>query len=322
MGFSNTIYAEAIEQKRVLRQKNEQLRDALKSQLYNDVPRIKEIDTELATLGMEITMATFSGNKDKLDALKDRCISLKTEKEKLTPKGYDIPYSCDKCKDSGVIDGKPCDCIKVAAKKLQYAKLSSVAPFDECSIDSFSLEYYSDKSDSAISPRLRMEKNLAYIKKYIEKFPNYENLLLVGATGLGKTHLSIAIANAVIEKGYGVFYSSAEHLISKLQKEKFGKSDGETNYNDAALECDLLILDDLGTEFNTQFSKSIIYDIVNSRILTKKPTIINTNLFMPEIKEMYSPRIASRFIGEYTSLLFDGVDIRQIRNSQKQKATE
>ncbi len=317
MGFSNKIYAEAVEQKRILRQRNEELREGLKLKLYNDVPRVKEIDQELSTLGMEITFATFSGNHERLDALKEKCLSLKAEKEKLTPDGYDVAYSCDICKDSGVLDGKPCKCIEAAAKKLQFSKLSSVAPFDDCTIENFNLDYYPSESENAISPKLRMEKNVAYINKYITNFPTGENLLLVGATGLGKTHISIAIANAVIEKGYGVFYSSAEYLITKLQKEKFGKLDDETSYNDAALECDLLILDDLGTEFSTQFSKSIIYDIVNTRILTKKPTIINTNLTMSEIKEIYSPRVASRFIGEYTTLLFDGADVRQIKALNK-----
>ena len=104
---------------------------------------------------------------------------------------------------------------------------------------------------------------------------------------------------------------------TKMQKEKFGRLEDDTSYNYAALECDLLILDDLGTEFSTGFSKSIIYDIVNTRILTKKPTIINTNLSMPEIKEMYTPRVASRFIGEYTALLFHGADIRQIKALNK-----
>ncbi len=317
MGFSNVIYAEAIEQKRILRQKNDQLRENLKIKLYNEIPRIKEIDSELSKIGMDITLATFSGNKARLEELKDKCSSLKAEKEQLTPAGYTVDYDCTLCNDSGILDGKPCKCIESAAKKLQFNKLSSVAPFNECSIDNFNLDYYSDKGDGTISPRLRMEKNLAYIKKYINNFPTGENLLLVGATGLGKTHISIAIANEVIDKGYGVFYSSAEYLITKLQKEKFGKTNDDTSYNDAAIECDLLILDDLGTEFNTQFSKSIIYDIVNTRILTKKPTIINTNLSMHEIKEMYTSRIASRFIGEYTTLLFDGADIRQIKSQNK-----
>lgn len=317
MGFSNKIYAEAIEQKRILRQRNDQMREELKLKLYNEIPRIKVIDQELSALGMEITFATFSGNREKLDALKEKCLSLKAEKEKLTPAGYDVPYSCDTCKDSGVVDGKPCKCIEAAAKRLQFSKLSSVAPFKECSIDNFNLDYYPSESEGAVSPKLRMEKNLSYIKKYIANFPTGENLLLMGATGLGKTHLSIAIANAVIEKGYGVFYSSAEYLITKMQKEKFGRLEDDTSYNYAALECDLLILDDLGTEFSTGFSKSIIYDIVNTRILTKKPTIINTNLSMPEIKEMYTPRVASRFIGEYTALLFDGADIRQIKALNK-----
>ncbi len=316
MGFSKSIYIAAIDRKRKLKQKNDLLREYKMQQLYNDFPRAKEIDRELSSLGMEITLAAFSGNTAKLTELKDRCTNLNAERAKLAPEDYGIPYECNLCKDTGIYNGKTCDCIEVAAKKLQFSTLSSAAPFDECRLDNFNLDYYSDIAEGKASPRVRMEKNFAYIQKYINNFPNGENLLLVGNTGLGKTHLSIAIANALIEKGYGVFYSSAEYLITKMQKEKFGKNDNDFSYCDAALECDLLVLDDLGTEFSTQFSKSVIYDIINTRILTKKSTIINTNLFMPEIKEMYSPRIASRLIGEYTTLLFEGADIRQIKKTE------
>ena len=317
MGFSKSIYIAAIDQKRKIQQKNDLLREYKKQQLYNDFPRAKEIDRELSSLGMEITLCAFSGDTQKLAELKDRCTSLNAERAKLAPEDYGIPYECSLCKDTGTYNGRPCDCIEAAAKKLQFSTLSSAAPLDECRLDNFNLDYYSDVSEGKASPRVRMEKIFAYIQKYINNFPKGENLLLVGNTGLGKTHISIAIANAVIEKGYGVFYSSAEYLISKIQKEKFGKSDVDFSYYEAALDCDLLVLDDLGTEFSTQFSKSVIYDIINTRILTKKSTIINTNLFMPEIKETYSPRIASRLIGEYTSLLFEGADIRQLKKNEK-----
>lgn len=319
MGFSNAIYAAAIEKKRVLRQHNDAIRESNQQKLYETIPRLKEIDYELSQLGINTTMAVFNNNKEKINELKEKCQALKSEKDALIPDGYEVPYECDICKDSGFVNGKYCECIEREARNIQFSTLSSAAPFEECRIDNFDLSYYPIEGEGKFSPKVRMEKNFEYIKKYISSFPTGENLLLVGNTGLGKTHLSIAIASEIIVKGYGVFYSSAENLISNLQKEKFGKSDAEFNYNDAALQCDLLILDDLGTEFSTQFSKSVIYDIINTRILTKKSTIINTNLFMPEIKEQYSPRIASRLIGEYTTLLFEGADIRQIKKIKPSK---
>ena len=135
-----------------------------------------------------------------------------------------------------------------------------------------------------------------------------------GATGLGKTFLSLSIASAVIEKGYGVIYSSAQNLLNTLEKEKFSNSDANTL--NAIFDCDLLIIDDLGTEFSTSFTVSTIYNIINTRINMCKPVIISTNLSLSELQEMYSERIVSRFIGEYTILKFAGNDIRQIKKME------
>lgn len=313
MGFSSDIYSEVLENKRRLRQRNEALSDANRKKLYAENPRIREIENKLLKIGMETTLAVFSGNKEKLETLKIQCLKLNEEKKKLLAgSSLNVPYACEKCRDSGFFEGHYCDCVKREAKAIQFKRLSSVAPFEECRFSTFSLDYYStDSTDGKVSPRVRMEKNLNYIKRFAENFPTGENLLLVGGAGLGKTHLSIAAANAVIERGFGVFYSSADYLLTKLERERFGRSGNNYKYYDAIEECDLLVLDDLGTEFLNQFGKAAIYDIINTRILAKKPVIINTNLFMDELAERYTPRISSRLIGNYTSLLFDGSDIRQ-----------
>ncbi len=313
MGFSKTLIAKALEEKRLLRQSNEKLREDKKSLLYYDYPRVREIDKELSSLGLQIAMLTFSGDKQKLEEVKERCLSLQAEKKELYDESkYTVDFSCKKCEDTGYVGGKYCDCVLKAAKKLQFQELSSIMPFNECSFSNFRMEYYPTESiDGKPSPRLRMDKNINCIARFISSFPSGENLLFIGGVGLGKTHVSVSIAREIVDKGYGVFYASVEDLITNMQKEKFGKLGGEYNYTDAINEVDLLIIDDLGTEFNTQYSRTAIYEIVNSRILSGKSTIINTNLFMEELSERYTPRIASRFIGNYTSLLFDGVDIRQ-----------
>lgn len=315
MGFSKDIYLEVLEEKRKNLQRDDQLRESLYLKLIKDFPKIAEIDKALSDLGMKSAMAAFSGNKKLIEENALKVKTLQDEKAKLFTDEYKVAYKCDKCLDKGYLDGKYCDCVLNAAKLLQYKKLSSVAPFDECSFDSFSLDYYPDDKTAKVSPRLRMEKNLNYLKKYSNAFPTGENLLLFGGAGLGKTHLSIAIASEVINKGYGVFYCSAEYLMAHLERERFGRNtDSSVSFSDAVNDCDLLVLDDLGTEFLNQFTKSQIYDIINTRLLMKKPTIINTNLTMEEIEQRYTPRISSRLIGNYKPILFEGNDIRQLKD--------
>lgn len=318
MGYSKAIYNEAVEEKRRLRQHNDALREKLLQKLYMDIPRVQEIDNELKSMGPKIANATLSGNKEQLELLKERSVSLNSERESLfNPKDYTVPFACEKCRDEGVVNSQYCDCLIGIAKSLQLKKLNQSAPFSESRFDNFSLEYYPKETTAKFSPRIRMEKVAAYLKNFAKNFPTGENLLLVGGTGLGKTHLSIATANAVIGRNFGVYYASAEDLINKLQREKFSREAPTFSLYDAVAECDLLVLDDLGTEFLTAFGKTAIYEVINSRILSKKSTIINTNLSMEEIQERYSQRIASRLIGNYTSLLFDGKDIRQIIASQR-----
>ena len=315
MGFSKDIYLEVLEEKRKNLQRDDQLREHLYSELKNKFPRVAEIDKNLSDLGMQSAMAAFSGNKNLIEENALKVKALQEEKAKLFTDEYKVEYKCNKCLDKGYLEGKYCDCVHAEAKMLQYKKLSSVAPFDECSFDSFSLSFYPEDNGTKVSPKLRMEKTVAYLKKYVNAFPTSENLLLFGGAGLGKTHLSIAIASEVIKKGYGVFYCSAEYLMAHLERERFNKfGDSANGFSDAVNDCDLLVLDDLGTEYLNQFTKSQIYDIINTRLLMKKPTIINTNLTMEEIEQRYTPRISSRLIGNYTPLLFEGNDIRQLKD--------
>lgn len=314
MGFSKYTYSKALEIKRVELQTADEKRRILKERLYNDVPRVKEIDNRLSKIGMEIVMSTFSERKEKLADLEKECNALNEERKNLfNSSKYEIPYVCDKCKDTGYVDGKYCPCIEQLAKDIRKEELSTSAPFDKCSFDNFDLKYYPESSDGKIPPKVRMEKNLNYFKKFVNNFPTGENLLLIGSAGLGKTHISIAIANEIINKGYDVYYTSIENLISTLESERYGRTKPIFDLKETINQCDLLVIDDLGTEFLTQFGKSEIYEIINSRILQNKQTIINTNLFMNEIADRYSARISSRLIGNYTSILFEGKDIRQLK---------
>ena len=159
-----------------------------------------------------------------------------------------------------------------------------------------------------------MELNYHFCVDYARHFsPTSCSILMLGATGLGKTHLSFAIAKEVIDQGYGVIYGSVQNLIQQLEKEHFGRANGESHTEQMLLNCDLLILDDLGAEFSTQFSVSVIYNLVNTRLLTEKPIIVNTNLTIAELEKQYTGRVVSRMIGSYKVLPFVGRDIRQLQ---------
>jgi DNA replication protein DnaC len=158
-----------------------------------------------------------------------------------------------------------------------------------------------------------MKNNFEYCKDYAENFiPNATGLYMYGKTGLGKTHLSLAIANEVIDKGYDVYYGSIQSIMDKLEGEHFGRLPREDSIKEDILTCDLLIIDDLGAEFATQFTNAELYNILNSRLLSSLPTIISTNLDLDEIAEKYSQRVASRIMGSMTAIYFCGRDIRQM----------
>ena len=196
-------------------------------------------------------------------------------------------------------------------------ELSAEMPLESCRFDNFDLKYYPDKADrEGNNPRRRMTAILKLCREYVINFSPEasENLLFIGEAGLGKTHLTLAIVSGVIEKGYLPVYGSAENLFSVIEAEKFS-GNGKGSY-DSMLKCDLLVIDDLGTEMATAFTKSALYNLINTRILNRKPTIINTNLTMKQIEERYSARVSSRLIGNYEGKRFLGMDIRQQKKLQ------
>ncbi len=240
------------------------------------------------------------------------------EKHGLPDDYLEVKYSCPECNDTGVCGTKLCSCHIELLKELAYEEAGKKSPLKICTFDDFKLSYYSDKAASAYepSPRERMTDVLDFCRSYAAYFDiKSPSLLMMGQTGLGKTHLSLAIVGTVIGLGYSVLYNSAQNFFRELQNERFGKS-GTSAFENMMLECDLLVIDDLGAEFSTSFTVSALYNIINTRINTGLPTIISTNLSLTEIEKQYTSRISSRFIGEYSLLYFEGKDIRQIKNEE------
>lgn len=307
-------YKKAFENKSRLLKEKQARREMLLNAAYNANPRLFQIDSEISVAGAQVALTALSGDSKKLDALRKQLKTLSAEKEMLLKKAEvpEIVYDCPICLDSGYVSGKICECIKKEAAMVMAAELSKQMPLSTCRFDNFDLKFYADTAEKGnVTPRKRMTAILKLCKEYAMKFSpeSSENLLFMGGVGLGKTHLTMAIVSAVIEKGYMPVYGSAENLFSAIEAEKFS-SEGKGSY-DAILNCDLLAIDDLGAEMVTSFTKSVLYNIINTRLLSRKPTIINTNLTMAEITTKYDARIASRVMGSYTAKVFLGNDIRQ-----------
>ena len=283
------------------------------------VPEILEAEEKMSRAGLATIKAVGMGAADAKEYIQKLSeINLEAQAQRrllLKSNGFpedwlDVHYTCKKCEDKGFVSGIMCGCFKELLKSIEYEKLCSKLPVGNCRFDNFKLDYYPDGAGT--SPKKRMESVLNYCKAYAADFSRRSpSLLLYGKTGLGKTHLSLAIAGKAVEEGYGVIYSSAQNLFNKLEKDKFGKADANTE--ESILDCDLLIIDDLGAEFTTQFTVSALYNIVNSRELESKPTIISTNLMPEQLTKAYGERIASRILSNYVMLYFDGSDIRQIK---------
>ena len=324
MGYSKDIYEAANRKLSLIRQENEAKSQQRREIFFMKYPRSGEIEKLLSSTAIKVAKSVLRGanTKEQLTYLKEQNLKLQDElhqilkSQGLSDDYLDIKYSCKKCKDTGYIDGKMCTCLKKLLKQEAYNKVNSLSPLSLSTFDTFSLEYYPDTpiKEGYPSSYKRMCDIFNYVKRYAETFDkNSKSLLLQGATGLGKTHLSLAIANEVLNKGYGVIYGSVPNILSKLEKERFryNKAFEQDETEQYLNECDLLILDDLGTEFSTNFSNSMIYNIVNTRIMYSKPTIISTNLSMKELEKAYTERLVSRFMGNNIRLVFLGKDIRQ-----------
>lgn len=330
MGYSKQIYASA---ERELEQRRFNAINSLenrRNEVYAKYPRVYEIENELTKSAIKVGKAVFGGKDvhEELCKLRDSNLLLQNELKDILlkaglPTDYlEEKYVCNKCKDKGYIDGIMCSCMKKLLREKAYEELNRLSPLSLCSFATFSLDYYSTvpMREGAVSPRKRMEDIYNFCKKYAEEFSLASpNLLFQGATGLGKTHLSLAIARDVINRGFGVIYASAPNILTRLEKEHFSynKSDLEDESTQQHLmSCDLLILDDLGTEFATSYSAATIYNTINTRLMTGKPTIISTNLSLRELEKNYSERFVSRIMGNNLRIEFLGKDIRQVKSDR------
>ena len=286
------------------------------AELALESDEIRRIDKELSGTGLLLFRAACMG--EDITPIKERNTALMKERKAILVKlGYpedytEVHYTCPVCSDTGFAGTKMCRCLKerLITMNIQSSGIGNL--IDKQSFDNFNLDVYKSNPENLA----RMERNVKIAKLFAEKFASKRgNLLLIGTTGTGKTHISTAIAKAVITQGFDVLYDSAQNILNDFEKDKFRSGYNHTeSASDKYTECDLLIIDDLGAEFVTQFSISALYNLINTRQNKGLSTVISTNLSAGELAAKYEGRIYSRIIGaDYTVLRFDGEDRRIVR---------
>ncbi len=309
------------------KRREEELRQR-EERVYAREPRLRQIDQELrSTMSRIIATALRQGTDPRaaVERLRDRNLELQREKRELLL-GMGLPAdcleekpACPLCGDTGYQGEAVCRCLRAYYAREQKKELSALLDLGSQSFDTFSLDWYSPKVDArlGISPRENMEGNRDVCVDYAYDFGKGSgNLLLTGQPGLGKTFLSACIARVVSEKGFSVVYDTAVHIFDRFETRKFAREDDAGDDVSRILRCDLLILDDLGTEMTTAFTQSALYQIVNTRLLERKSTIISTNLDLKEIGRRYLQQVSSRLEGEYRMLPFFGEDIRRLKKDR------
>ena len=324
MGYNSSIYKKIYDEYSQKYLVARDRADARARELRAKIPEIARLDRELSLTGLEIFSASLSGGDtaSKIAEIRAKNEGLQQKRaEILISNGYpadysDVKYDCAKCGDTGFVDNTMCSCMREALTLAGIENSGFANLIREQRFDNFSLDYYKKNANNYEM----MGRNFEFLKSYAENFNPHtsDSVLMMGGTGLGKTHLSSAVARKVIEKGNDVFYTGAIDLFSQFEIQRFKSYNNEPNeLIERYFECDLLIIDDLGTEMINQFSVSTLYNLLNDRLSRKKPTIVSTNLSQEDIKKKYTDRITSRMFGEYKIVFFTGTDIRAQKLMQK-----
>lgn len=324
MALKNDLYNQILREYDERRFNNKHELDKRIQKAFEAIPRLKNLEDDLISLSAQSGRLALFGNTEALGELRDNSMRIRElQKQLLLDNGYPedylhMKYSCNKCKDSGFVGNVKCNCLKqaIADKIYEGSNLKSILERENFS--TFSFKYYSDDyvdENIGLSPLSNMRKIVASCKSFIRHFDEkHENLFFFGNTGVGKTFLANCIAKELLDRGYTVIYLTAFRLFDILEKYKFGR-ESDNSFNVAyqfeyILDCDMLIIDDLGTELSNSFTTSQLYLIINERLLRQKSTLISTNLSLDNLNTNYSERIYSRIISSYCIRRIIGEDIR------------
>lgn len=330
MSYEPNVMRTALSRLERRRESRERRRYALERELYAKEPRLRQLDAALRGAMADLARLATGGRPVRPDgpeiaAIRARSEALQAERTALLaglgyePDALDDTPTCPMCRDTGWTQGGMCSCLKELCAQEQLRALTALLNLtDEQDFDQLRLDVYSDApwQGEGRSPRENMRRVVAVCEGYAKQFPDYplQNLLFSGGTGLGKTFLSGCVAREVSRRGYSVVYDTAIHLFSAFETRRFTRDAGEERQarDDTRryLGCDLLILDDLGSELTSPLAQSSLYEVVNSRLQSGRHTIISTNLSAEQIAQRYTPQLSSRVGGMFRELTFYGDDLR------------
>lgn len=290
-----------------------------KEEVRKNIPEIEDIERRIGNLCIKVSINALQdvpNREEHLNSLKESITSLRMRKSELLvandyPIDYlDLHYSCNRCKDTGFVGLEKCNCYRQKLNKLYYKNSDLFNVSDKNNFSNFNMDFYSNKNEGRekYSPKENMKNIVNGSLKFIANFDTTdENLLFYGNSGTGKTFLSHCIAKELVDSGHFVIYKTAEELIKNLRDVRFNNNSTLENH---LINCDLLIIDDLGTEISSEFSKSELFNLLNTKLLKNKKMLISTNYSLDELLSLYSERITSRLFGNFTLYKFYGNDIR------------
>ena len=333
MPYDGNVMRRAVQRLEEDRRRRREKAERLRASAYQRQPRLEQLDRRIQSTMAGLVAAALRQGGDPVQAVqavREENQGLQRERAVLLG-GLGLPEdalddkpACPLCGDTGWQGARMCRCLKELCAQEQIRELSKLLDLGEQSFDTFHLEYYSQTPypGRGSSPRGNMELVYDVCLNYATKFGRFalKNLFLSGAPGLGKTFLSACIARTVSESGFSVVYDTAGNIFAQFEARKFLRDsrDGLEARDETRryLNCDLLILDDLGSELTTQFTQSALYELINTRLVADKHTVISSNLSMEEAAQRYAPQIVSRLDGEYHTLHFFGDDIRLVRKNR------
>lgn len=320
MSLSNTQYNTLIRRYEAKQLENQHIVMERIQSVYQKIPRLAQIDDTISSISIAQAKKLMDGDDNALPRLKEQLAALTAEKKQLLishgyPENYfEPPYACPDCKDTGYIGSEKCHCFKQAAIDLVYTQSNIRQILERENFQNFSYDYY---SDSQVNPSTGMsslstaKEAVSLCMDFIDTFDRtFKNLFFYGDTGIGKTYLSNCVAKELLDSGHSVIYFTASSLFHIFEKNVFGKEHEASEDYQNIFDCDLLIIDDLGTELSNSFTTSQLFMCLNERILRQRSTIISTNLSLGQLVDTYSERTFSRISSSYTMIKLFGNDIR------------
>ena len=322
MAYKKSVYLRAKQTLDERRRAAEVLRQQRHTQVMAACPALAELERKLAATGAEVVKCAARGEDAAAQIQRLSAENLELQQKRaalLKDAGFSADYlenvyTCPVCHDTGTHGAYYCKCYLDLIRQTAKAAIPAAAMLKTCTFETFDLSYYSDDTDPAlgVSHRRVMKNVVAFLQDYCADFSHDSGgLLMLGKTGLGKTHLSLAVVNRLIDRGFNVYYGTAQNILDRLQKQQFSRGAIDEELEDDLFASDLLIIDDLGTEMVTSFTVSALYNLLNTRLGNGLPTVMNTNLLLEELEEKYSQRFTSRLVGSCSVIAFYGRDVRQ-----------